>query len=37
VIYTTPNDPRFTEVEENINLHCAYPSGFCELYIQLWL
>ena len=26
-IYTTPNDPRFTEVEENINFQLRFPSG----------
>jgi glucose-fructose oxidoreductase len=25
--YTTPNDPRFTEVEENINFQLKFPSG----------
>lgn len=27
LIYTTPNDPRFTEVEENINFQLRFPSG----------
>jgi predicted dehydrogenase len=27
VIYTTPNDPRFKEVEENINFQLRFPSG----------
>ncbi|MEJ7713976.1 MAG: hypothetical protein WKF84_30050 [Pyrinomonadaceae bacterium] len=25
--YTTPNDPRFKEVEENINFQLRFPSG----------
>jgi len=36
LIYTTPNDPRFTEVEENINFQLRFPSGIlAKLYIQL--
>src|SRR6266404_2207749 len=27
LIYTTPNDPRFKEVEENINFQLRFPSG----------
>jgi predicted dehydrogenase len=27
LIYTTPNDPRFREVEENINFQLRFPSG----------
>ncbi len=27
VEYTTPNDPRFTEVEDNINFQLRFPSG----------
>jgi predicted dehydrogenase len=27
LMHTTPNDPRFTEVEENINFQLQFPSG----------
>jgi predicted dehydrogenase len=27
MIYTTPNDPRFKEVEENVNFQLRFPSG----------
>ena len=27
MMHTTPNDPRFTEVEENINFQLRFPSG----------
>ena len=27
MMHTTPNDPRFTEVEENINFQLKFPSG----------
>jgi predicted dehydrogenase len=27
MMYTTPNDPRFTEVEENISFQLKFPSG----------
>ena len=29
--YTTPNDPRFTEVEESINFQLRFPSGVLAL------
>jgi len=38
LMYSAPNDPRFTEVEENMQFPIALPErNSCELYIQLWL
>jgi len=27
LMYSAPNDPRFTDVEENINFQLRFPSG----------